>query len=112
MEQGAATCALEMAKAKAISEAKKALRGNFLEGLLAGTLSSAEIERLSTRLDHNTAKPHVVLTYIWDGVLTPLLSDGWKRRSTHYPIEITPVGACLWRAISVCFKLCAKMIWS
>ena len=71
VEQGAAACALEMAKAKAISEAKKALRGNFLEGLLAGTLSSAEIERLSTRLDHNTAKPHVVLTYIWDGPNPP-----------------------------------------
>lgn len=73
VEQGAAACALEMAKAKAISEAKKALRGNFLEGLLAGTLPAGEIERLSTRLDHNTSKPHAVLVYAWDGETTPSL---------------------------------------
>lgn len=71
VEQGAAACALEMAKAKAISEAKKALRGNFLEGLLAGTLPVAEIERLATRLDHNTAKPHAVLVYAWSGESPP-----------------------------------------
>lgn len=71
VEQGAAACALEMAKAKAISEAKKALRGNFLEGLLAGTLPTGEIERLSTRLDHNTAKPHAALVYAWDGPEPP-----------------------------------------
>lgn len=73
VEQGAAACALEMAKAKAISEAKKALRGNFLEGLLAGTLPTGEIERLSTRLDHNTAKPHAILVYAWDGTNAPSL---------------------------------------
>lgn len=73
VEQGAAACALEMAKAKAISEAKKALRGNFLEGLLAGTLPAGEIERLSTRLDHNTAKPHAILVYAWDGTAPPSL---------------------------------------
>lgn len=61
VEHGAAACALEMAKAKAISEAKKALRGNFLEGLLAGTMPRKEIERLEGRLDHNTNQPHAVL---------------------------------------------------
>ncbi|RMD55155.1 MAG: hypothetical protein D6835_00610, partial [Candidatus Thermofonsia bacterium] len=45
VEHGAAACALEMAKAKAVSEAKKALRGDFLEGLLAETLNPREIER-------------------------------------------------------------------
>ena len=67
VEQGAAACALEMAKAKAISEAKKSLRGNFLEGLLAGTLPQSEIDRLSGRLDHNTTPPHAVLTFTWAG---------------------------------------------
>lgn len=65
VEHGAAACALEMAKAKAISEAKKALRGNFLEGLLAGTMPRKEIERLEGRLDHNTNQPHAVLTLKW-----------------------------------------------
>ncbi len=64
-EHGAAACALEMAKAKAVSEAKKSLRGNFLEGLLAGTLPSKEIERLSGRLDHDTSPPHAIMTFTW-----------------------------------------------
>ncbi|MCO5197709.1 MAG: helix-turn-helix domain-containing protein [Anaerolineae bacterium] len=66
IENGAMACALEMAKAKAVSEARKSLRGNFLEGLLAGTLPKREIERLSARLDHDTAVPHSVLAIAWD----------------------------------------------
>ncbi|MCP5094427.1 MAG: hypothetical protein GY943_02615 [Chloroflexi bacterium] len=73
VEHGAAACALEMAKAKAVSEAKKALRGNFLEGLLAGTLPRKEIERLEGRLDHNTKQPHAIITATWEGIQTPSL---------------------------------------
>lgn len=65
VEHGAAACALEMAKAKAVSEAKKSLRGDFLEGLLAGTLPAKEIERLAGRLDHDTTQPHAVMTFDW-----------------------------------------------
>jgi purine catabolism regulator len=72
-EHGAAAYALEMAKAKAVSEAKKELRGNFLEGLLAGTLPEAEMERLAGRLDHNTDRPHVVITFAWLGNNVPSL---------------------------------------
>jgi purine catabolism regulator len=72
-EHGAAAYALEMAKAKAVSEAKKELRGNFLEGLLAGTLPEAEMERLSGRLDHNTDRPHVIITFAWLGENVPSL---------------------------------------
>jgi purine catabolism regulator len=72
-EQGAAAYALEMAKAKAVSEAKKELRGNFLEGLLAGTLPPAEMERLAGRLDHNTDRPHIVITLAWLGDNVPSL---------------------------------------
>jgi len=70
-EHGAAACALEMAKAKAVSEARKALRGDFLEGLLAGTLSQKEIKRLAGRLDHNTDVPHAVLLFSWIGLDAP-----------------------------------------
>ncbi len=70
-EHGAAACALEMAKAKAVSEAKKSLRGDFLEGLLAGTLPDKEIERLASRLDHDTSTPHAILAFTWDGSNTP-----------------------------------------
>lgn len=71
VEHGAAALALEMAKAKAVSEAKKALRGDFLEGLLAGTLPLGEINRLSSRLDHNTSTPHAVMVFAWDDPEAP-----------------------------------------
>lgn len=71
VEHGAAACALEMAKAKAVSEAKKSLRGDFLEGLLAGSLPKREIERLEGRLDHNTREPHAVMVVAWLGDNTP-----------------------------------------
>lgn len=93
-QYGAAACALEMAKAKAISEVKKALRGNFLEELLAGTLPEAEIQRLSGRLDHDTSSRHAILTFSWDGDEAPslrrletplnwLLSDHSRPAFTH-----------------------------
>ncbi|MCA9980727.1 MAG: hypothetical protein KDD89_07840, partial [Anaerolineales bacterium] len=66
-EHGAAACALEMAKAKAVSEAKKELRGDFLEGVLAGKLPRAEMERLQSRLDHDTEQPHAVMTVQFEG---------------------------------------------
>ncbi len=72
-EYGAAACALEMAKVKAISEAKKALRGNFLEGLLAGTLPEQEIQRLAGRLDHDTNRHHAIITFTWDGPNAPTM---------------------------------------
>jgi purine catabolism regulator len=70
-EHGAAACALEMAKAKAVSEAKKELRGDFLEGVLAGKLPKAEMERLQSRLDHDTEQPHAILTIAWEGEKAP-----------------------------------------
>lgn len=72
-QYGAAACALEMAKAKAINEVRKALRGNFLEGLLTGTLPEAEIQRLAGRLDHDTSSRHAILTFSWDGDEAPSL---------------------------------------
>ena len=73
VEHGAAACALEMAKAKAVSEAKKSLRGDFLEGLLAGTLPAGEVDRLAGRLDHDTRPPHMIITLAWAGPETPTL---------------------------------------
>ncbi len=65
VEHGAAACGLEMARAKAVNEAKKEMRGDFLEGLLANRLPAEEIQRLESRLDHNTRLPHVVVTLRW-----------------------------------------------
>ena len=65
VEQGAAACALEMAKNKAVNEIKKSLRGNFLEGILAGSIQRTEIDRLASRLDHDTSHPHAILVFRW-----------------------------------------------
>ncbi|MFW5943004.1 MAG: helix-turn-helix domain-containing protein [Chloroflexota bacterium] len=90
VEHGAAACALEMAKAKAVSEAEKKLRGDFLEGLLAGTLPQKEIERLEARLDHDTTLPHAILTVAWDDEDPPTLrrletSINWLLSSHNRP---------------------------
>jgi purine catabolism regulator len=106
-EQGSAACALEMAKAKAISEAKKALRGNFLEGLLAGTLPGSEIERLSGRLDHDTEPPHAVLIYGWENDNAPSMrrletSVNWLLRSHNRPALVHIYGGdhvCVFQAL-------------
>lgn len=71
VEHGAAAFALEMAKAKAVSEARKALRGDFLEGVLSGTLPKKEIERLAGRLDHDTSLPHAIMTFSWVSAPAP-----------------------------------------
>ncbi len=73
VENGALACALEMAKAKAVSEVRKELRGDFLEGLISGTFSMKEINRLSKRLDHDTQPPHAVMVFAWDGLNSPSL---------------------------------------
>jgi len=107
VEQGAAACALEMAKAKAISEAKKALRGNFLEGLLAGTLPESEIERLSGRLDHDPEPPHIVMTLGWDGETPPSLrrletTINWLLQSHNRPALVHVYGGdhiCIFQAL-------------
>ncbi len=87
VEHGAAACALEMAKAKAVSEAKKALRGDFLEGLLANSMPTREIERLEGRLDHNTREPHAVMVVGW---LTPDISLRRLETSVHWVLSNHP----------------------
>jgi len=88
VEHGAAACALEMAKAKAVSEVKKELRGDFLEGLLAGTLPAKEIERLEGRLDHNTKEPHAVMVIAWIGAGGPSLRR--LETSVHWVLSNHP----------------------
>jgi len=106
-EHGAAACALEMAKAKAVSEAKKSLRGNFLEGLLAGTLPTKEIERLSGRLDHDTSKPHAIMTFTWAETDAPSVrrletTINWLLRNHSRPALVHIYGdqhACVFQTL-------------
>jgi purine catabolism regulator len=106
-EHGAAACALEMAKAKAVSEAKKSLRGDFLEGLLAGRLPEREVERLAGRLDHDTTCRHAIMTFAWDGERTPTLRRletplNWLLSSHNRPALTHVYGAehvCVFQAL-------------
>lgn len=88
VEHGAAACALEMAKTKAVNEAKKSLRGDFLEGLLAGSLPKKESERLEGRLDHNTKEPHAVMVAAWSGAEKPSLRR--LETSVHWVLSNHP----------------------
>lgn len=68
-EHGAAACALEMAKAKAISDTEKRLRGTFLDRLLLGDVSQQEAVRQGERFDHDMTLPHVAVVLAWQADL-------------------------------------------
>ncbi len=107
VEHGAAACALEMAKVKAISETKKALRGDFLEGLLAGTLPPKERDRLEARLDHDTSLSHAVLTFAWNSPAAPTLrrlttTINWVTTTHNRPTLVHVYGddhVCVFQAL-------------
>ncbi len=70
-EHGAAACALEMAKAKAISDTEKRLRGTFLDRLLNGDVSQQEAIRQGERFDHDMTQLHVAIVLAWQGEKAP-----------------------------------------
>ena len=70
-EHGAAACALEMAKAKAVSDTEKRLRGAFLDRLLIGDVSQQEAVSQGERLDHNMRVTHTAIVLAWQGERGP-----------------------------------------
>jgi PucR family transcriptional regulator, purine catabolism regulatory protein len=70
-EHGAAACALEMAKAKAISDTEKRLRGTFLDRLLIGDVSHQEAIRQGERFDHDMTQPHLAIVLCWQDDKSP-----------------------------------------
>jgi len=66
-EHGAAACALEMAKAKAISDTEKRLRGTFLDRVLIGDVSQQEAVRQGERFDHDMTLAHIAIVLAWQG---------------------------------------------
>jgi purine catabolism regulator len=72
-EQGAGACALEMAKAKAVSQVTKQLRGEFIDALLAGRVSSKETEQWAKQLGHDITAPHAAIVLAWEGANQPSL---------------------------------------
>ncbi|MEP7284152.1 MAG: helix-turn-helix domain-containing protein [Chloroflexota bacterium] len=63
---GAAVCALEMAKEKAVREAQKRVQGGILERLLMGTIPIDQALRQLVRLGHQTENhAYVAITACW-----------------------------------------------
>ncbi len=73
VEQGAEAGALEMSKAKAVSQVTKALRGEFLDAMLAGRVSPKETAQWAGQLGHNVTAPHAAIVFAWDGEQPPSL---------------------------------------
>ncbi len=67
LSHAAVVCALEMARAKAISEIEKKLRGDFLDGLMIGSVGEAEAVAEGDRFGHDMSVPHVALVLLWYG---------------------------------------------
>ena len=70
-EHGAAACALEMAKLKAVSETEKRLRGTFLDRLLIGDVSQQEAVRQGERFEHDMNAVHMAIVMSWHGDAPP-----------------------------------------
>jgi purine catabolism regulator len=70
-EHGAAAVALEMAKAKAISDTEKRLRGTFLDRVLIGDVSQQEAIRQGERFEHDMMQPHLAIVLGWQGEKVP-----------------------------------------
>ncbi len=64
-EQSAAACALEMAKAKAVSEAEKRVRGSFVDAILTGDLSPLEAAQWARRNKYDPDGRHTAIVVDW-----------------------------------------------
>jgi purine catabolism regulator len=64
-EHGAAACALEMAKVKAVSEAEKRAHGDFVDAVLTGSLPPDELARWAQRIGSDAEPPHAALVWRW-----------------------------------------------
>ncbi len=67
VEHGAAACALEMAKAKAVSEAEKRAHGDFVDAVLTGSVPLDELVRWAQRIGYDVEPPHAALIWRWGG---------------------------------------------
>jgi purine catabolism regulator len=74
VEYGAAACALEMAKAKAVSDAEKRAHGDFMDAVLTGSVPLEELVRWAHRIRTDVEAPHAALAWRWaDDARSPSL---------------------------------------
>ncbi len=67
VDNGAQACALEMAKAKAVSDAEKRAHGDFLDAVLTGSLPLEELVRWAGRIGYDIEPPHAAMVWRWEG---------------------------------------------
>ncbi|MCS6871727.1 MAG: helix-turn-helix domain-containing protein [Anaerolineae bacterium] len=90
LRHGAAVCALEMAKEKAIREAQKRVQGSLLERLLLGNIPLDQALRQLTRLGYQpNDKPYAALAACWTGENVP--SD--RRLETTFNEQVALLGS-------------------
>ena len=96
VRHGAAVCAIEMAKEKAVREAQKRVQGSVIERLLQGTLSGDQAIRHLTRLGHHTeGRRYAALAASWleqgpsERRLESILND--ELRAFGYEALVQPV---------------------
>lgn len=94
-EHGAAACALEMAKAKAISDTEKRLRGTFLDRLLIGDVSHQEAIRQGERFNHDMTQTHIAIVLKWQEV--GQLSNRRLETTVNTVINNQRVKALVWQ---------------
>ncbi|MGE5262654.1 MAG: helix-turn-helix domain-containing protein [Acidobacteriota bacterium] len=64
-ERSAAACALEMAKAKAVSEAEKRVRGSFVDAVLSATVTPLEAAQWARRNKYDPDGRHASIVVEW-----------------------------------------------
>ncbi|HRE46585.1 MAG TPA: helix-turn-helix domain-containing protein [Aggregatilineales bacterium] len=71
IRHAAVVCALEMSRAKVISDIEKRARGHFLNSLMTGMLSEAEASAAIEGLGHNVNASHIAIVARWYGENPP-----------------------------------------
>lgn len=89
LERGAAACALEMAKAKAVREVEKRVHGDFVDAIIAGNLTREEASHWAQRIGFAETGSYAAISLAWasaDGEASPT----WRRLETIVSGELRP----------------------
>ncbi len=87
-EQGALVCGVDMARAKAVREAEKRLKGDLLSAVLSDDLTPRDTHLWVESMGLDLAQSHTIIRFAWDGDATPSL----RRLETLVNGEITRLG--------------------
>jgi len=86
IERGAAACALEMAKAKAVREVEKRVHGDFVDAIIAGNLTREEASHWAERIGFAETGSYAAISLAWVSSEHPT----WRRLETIVSGELRP----------------------